>query len=99
MNELLNDPFIKLFFQQLFYIFIGLISSVYFYFILKKRFLGNFWLGWLIGVIGAVLGAFFLNEIVKYLVKFPFGINSVATLIGSIFLLWLYTVVTKNTNE
>ena len=96
MKELLNDPFIKLFFQQLFYIFIGLFSAFYFYFLLKKRFLGNFWLGWLIGVIGAVLGAFFLNGVVKFLIQFPLGINSIATLAGSITLLWLYTLVTKS---
>ncbi len=45
------------------YIGIGFISTIFVYFILKKSVLGRFWVAFIMGIIGSVLGGFLLDDI------------------------------------
>lgn len=88
-----NEPVIRLFLQQLFYLVIGGLTALYFRYGLKKKFFGNFLLAFVCGVVGAVIGSFFLNSIFKYLIEHPLGINSLATIFGAFLFVWIYSLV------
>ncbi len=72
---------------------IGFLSAVYIYFILKKTVLGKFWIAFIIGVIGSVLGVFLLDDIFKKLTD-VYNINILASLFFSCVLIWFYSLVT-----
>ncbi len=72
---------------------IGFLSAVFIYFILKKTVLGKFWIAFIIGIIGAVLGGFLLDDIFKKLTD-VYNINILASLFFSCVLIWFYNLVT-----
>ncbi len=72
---------------------IGFLSAVFIYFILKKTVLGKFWTAFIIGIIGAVLGGFLLDDIFKKLTD-VYNINIIASLFFSCVLIWFYSLVT-----
>ncbi len=78
------------------YLIIGIITAVFFYFLLNKQFLGDIYGGITIGIIGAILGGYLLNEPVHISYKFikeNFHVNLFSTLIGSIVFVWVFNLV------
>jgi uncharacterized membrane protein YeaQ/YmgE (transglycosylase-associated protein family) len=74
------------------YIGIGFISTVFVYYILKKSVLGKFWAAFIMGIIGAVLGGFLLDEIFRRLTE-VFNINVLSSLFLSCVLIWFYSII------
>mgnify|MGYP000495216894 CR=1 FL=1 len=72
---------------------IGFLSAVFIYFILKKTVLGKFWSAFIIGIIGAVMGGFLLDDIFKKLTD-VYNINILASFFFSCVLIWFYSLVT-----
>jgi uncharacterized membrane protein YeaQ/YmgE (transglycosylase-associated protein family) len=75
------------------YILIGFFSAILFYYIFRKRFLGNFWAALAVGVIGSVAGGFadhMFGSVFKYLSNLFNSMNLFPPLFISLFLVWLY---------
>jgi len=72
---------------------IGFLSAVFIYFILKKTVLGKFWTAFIIGIIGAVMGGFLLDDIFKKLTD-VYNINILASFFFSCILIWFYSLAT-----
>jgi uncharacterized membrane protein YeaQ/YmgE (transglycosylase-associated protein family) len=73
------------------YIGIGLISTIFVYFILKRSVLGRFWAAFIMGIIGSVLGGFLLDDIFRKLTE-VYSINILSSLFMSCVLIWLYSL-------
>ena len=73
------------------YIGIGFISTIFVYFILKKSVLGRFWVAFIMGIIGSVLGGFLLDDIFRKLTE-VYNINILAALFLSCLLIWFYSL-------
>jgi len=95
MEQLFNNSFSALVFYSLFFAFVSIAVTLFFIFILKKKFLGSFWMGLLVAIIGSLLGSILLSDIFKALTEKPYGINTLAILSGAFFLLWIYSVISK----
>ena len=74
------------------YVGIGLISTIFVYFILKRSVLGKFWAAFILGIIGSVLGGFLLDDIFRKLTE-VYNINILSSLFLSCVLIWLYSAV------
>ena len=72
------------------YVVIGFLSAVFVYFILRRRVLGRFWLAFIMGIIGSVLGGFLLDDIFRKLTDI-YNINVLAALFFSCILILLYS--------
>ncbi len=78
------------------YAFVGLLGAVYFFYVLKKPLLGNFWGALLVGLLGSFLGGL-INEIFSDVIRFLTDFNSVnvfASLFAAFFLLWVFSKAT-----
>jgi uncharacterized membrane protein YeaQ/YmgE (transglycosylase-associated protein family) len=73
------------------YVGIGLISTIFVYFILKRSVLGRFWAAFIMGIIGSVLGGFLLDDIFRKLTE-VYSINILSSLFLSCVLIWLYSL-------
>ncbi len=73
------------------YVGIGLISTIFVYFILKRSVLGRFWAAFILGIIGSVLGGFLLDDIFRKLTE-VYNINILSSLFFSCVLIWLYSL-------
>ena len=73
------------------YVGIGLISTIFVYFILKRSVLGRFWAAFILGIVGSVLGGFLLDDIFRKLTE-VYNINILSSLFLSCVLIWLYSV-------
>jgi len=83
----------------LIYFLIGFAVALYFIFILKKRILGKFWGALLVAVIGSFLGGlieYFFSDIISKLSNILNVINIFPPIIAALFLLWLFSKVSKN---
>ena len=60
------------------------------YFILRRRVLGRFWLAFIMGIIGSVLGGFLLDDIFEKLTDI-YNINVLAALFFSCIFILLYS--------
>lgn len=68
---------------------VGALAGFLYVKVLKKPVLGHMWGAIVVGVIGSVLGGFFLNRVTYFLVNNPLTVDFVATLFGAYILLWL----------
>ena len=75
------------------YVFIGFLSAIFIYFILKKPVLGKFWAAFILGIIGAVLGGFLLDDIFRRLTDI-YNINVLSSVFLSCLLILFYSLVT-----
>lgn len=75
------------------YVFIGLLSAIFVYFILKKPVLGKFWAAFILGIIGSVLGGFLLDDIFRRLTDI-YNINVLSSVFLSCLLILFYSLVT-----
>lgn len=74
------------------YIFIGFLSTIFVYFILRKSVLGRFWAAFIMGIIGSVMGGFLLDETFRRLTD-VYNINVLSALFFSSVLIWFYSIV------
>ncbi len=75
-------------------IIVGLVSAFYFIKIIKKPVFGGMWGAIVVGVIGSVLGGFFLNKVIDFMVNNMFTVNFVACFVGAFFFIWLVSKIT-----
>jgi len=71
------------------YVLVGFLSAVFVYFILRRRVLGRFWLAFIMGIIGSVLGGILLDDIFRKLTDI-YNINVLAAMFLSCILILLY---------
>ncbi len=72
------------------YVLVGFLSAVFVYFILRRRVLGRFWLAFIMGIIGSVLGGILLDDIFRKLTDI-YNINVLAAMFLSCILILLYS--------
>ncbi|MCX7821249.1 MAG: CPP1-like family protein [Brevinematales bacterium] len=75
-------------------VLVGVVAAFYFIKIIKKPVFGNLWGAIVVGIIGSVLGGFFLNKIIDVMVNNGLTVNFVACFIGSFFFIWLVSKIT-----
>ena len=75
------------------YVFIGFLSAIFIYFILKKPVLGKFWAAFILGIIGSVLGGFLLDDVFRKLTD-VYNINVLSSVFLSCLIILLYSLVT-----
>jgi uncharacterized membrane protein YeaQ/YmgE (transglycosylase-associated protein family) len=75
------------------YVFIGFLSAVFVYFILKKPVLGKFWVAFILGIIGSVLGGFLLDNVFRRLTDI-YNINVLSSVFLSCVIILFYSLVT-----
>ncbi len=71
---------------------LGAAAGFFYVKVLKKPVLGHLWVGVVIGIIGGVLGGFFLDWIIVQLTGL-FDVNFVASLLGAFGLVWVFSKV------
>jgi uncharacterized membrane protein YeaQ/YmgE (transglycosylase-associated protein family) len=74
------------------YIGIGFVSTIFVYYILRKSVLGRFWAAFVMGIVGAVLGGFLLDDAFRRLTE-VFNINVLSALFLSCVLIWFYSII------
>lgn len=74
------------------YIVLGFLSTIFIYFILKRSVLGKFWIAFVMGIIGSVLGGFLLDDVFRKLTS-VYNVNILASLFLSCVLIWFYSLV------
>ncbi len=72
---------------------VGALAGFVFVKVLKKPVLGHMWAGIVIGIIGGVLGGFFLDQIILFLAQNKIDVNFVASLTGAFGLVWVFSKV------
>lgn len=77
---------------------VGLLASIFIYFILRRSVLGKFWAALIIGIIGSVIGAFLLDDIFKKLTD-VYNINLLAAAFFSCLLIWFYSMVAPGSKK
>ncbi len=70
---------------------VGAIAGFYYVRIIKRPVFGNLWGAIIVGVIGSVLGGFFLDKIMPYLINNPLSVDFVACFLGSFFIIWIFS--------
>jgi len=80
------------------YVVIGFISAIFVYFILKKPVLGKFWVAFILGIIGSVLGGFLLDDVFKKLTD-VYNINILASVFLGCVLILFYSLVTPGSSK
>jgi uncharacterized membrane protein YeaQ/YmgE (transglycosylase-associated protein family) len=75
------------------YVFIGFLSAIFVYFILKKPVLGKFWAAFILGIIGSVLGGFLLDNVFRRLTDI-YNINVLSSVFLSCVIILIYSLVT-----
>jgi uncharacterized membrane protein YeaQ/YmgE (transglycosylase-associated protein family) len=86
----------------LIYILIGFGVTLVFYYVFKKSFLGSFWSGAIVGIVGSFTGGFidhFFKNIISLLSNLFGAINIFPPLFTAIFFLWLFHVLTKTSSD
>ncbi|MGC8765277.1 MAG: hypothetical protein ACP5QT_05260 [Brevinematia bacterium] len=75
-------------------VLVGIVSGVYFVKVVKKPVFGHIWGAMVVGIIGSVLGGFFLDKIIEFMVNNILTVNFVACFIGAFFFIWLISKIT-----
>jgi len=73
---------------------VGVLAGIYFVRFIKKPVFGHIWGAVVVGIIGSVLGGFFLDRIVEIMVNNNLTVNFVACLVGAFFFIWLVSKIT-----
>jgi uncharacterized membrane protein YeaQ/YmgE (transglycosylase-associated protein family) len=74
------------------YIVLGFLSTIFIFFILKRSVLGRFWIAFVMGIIGSVLGGFLLDDVFRKLTS-VYNVNILASVFLSCVLIWFYSLV------
>lgn len=74
---------------------VGILAGIYFIRIIKRPVFGHLWGAIVFGIIGSVLGGFFLDSVIVFLVNNFLTVNFVASLTGAFFLIWIISKITK----
>lgn len=78
----------------LIYLVIAFAVALFFFFILKKSFLGSFWGALLVAVIGAFVGGvieYFFADAIQYLTSLAGSVNVFPPLISAFVLVWIFS--------
>ncbi len=89
------SPLLSLLGSLLIQMVVGALAGLYYLKVIKKPMFGQFWGAVVFGVLGGILGGFFLGslEITQFLVKNSLNVDFVATLVGAFALLWLFSKI------
>jgi uncharacterized membrane protein YeaQ/YmgE (transglycosylase-associated protein family) len=89
-------PLVTLLIQMI----VGALAGIFYLKVMKKPMFGQFWGAIIFGVIGGILGAYFLGtininnqSITQSLIKNPLSVDFLATIFGSFALLWLFSKI------
>jgi uncharacterized membrane protein YeaQ/YmgE (transglycosylase-associated protein family) len=74
------------------YLGIGFASTIFVYYVLKKRVLGKFWAAFVMGILGSVLGGYLLDGLFRRLTDVA-NVNVLSSLFLSCLLIWFYGVI------
>ncbi len=80
------------------YIVIGFAITLWFYYVLRRPFLGRFWGALVLGLIGAFLGGvvdFYFDDLIHRLANLN-NVNIFPPLITSFILMWVFSAVTDS---
>lgn len=75
---------------------VGALAGIFYIKIMKKPMFGQFWGAVVFGIVGGILGGYFLGsltEITQFLVKNFLSVDFIATLFGAFALLWLFSKI------
>lgn len=89
---------IEVLIKTLVLIAVGALAGLFVVKVMKKPILGNVWGGIVIGILGSVLGGFFLDRLImmlKFLLTNPINVNFVASTIGALVVLWIFYKISK----
>jgi len=78
------------------YLVIGFGVSLLFYYVFRKRFLGNFWGALIVALVGSFLGGvvnFFFSDIIHALANLNDSVNIFPPLITSFIVIWIYSKI------
>ena len=81
------------------YFVVGFAIALFFYFVLRKDFLGNFWGALLIGLIGAFAGGivdFLFSDIIERLANLNNSVNIFPPIVTAFILVWLFSLITDS---
>ena len=81
------------------YLVVGFGVALFFYFVLRKHFLGNFWGALLIGLIGAFAGGlvdYLFADIIAVLANLNNSVNIFPPIITAFILVWLFSLITDS---
>lgn len=79
------------------YLTVGFAAAVFFYFVLKKPILGNFWGALVVGLVGSFLGGlidYLFNNIIKLLADFN-SVNIFSAVTVSMLMIWVLSRVSS----
>lgn len=77
---------------------VGALAGLFVVKVMKKPILGNVWGGVVIGIIGSVLGGFFLDPLImllSFLLTNKLNVNFVASTLGALIVLWIFYKISK----
>jgi uncharacterized membrane protein YeaQ/YmgE (transglycosylase-associated protein family) len=73
-------------------VIVGALAGLYYVKVIKKPVFGHLWGAIIVGVIGSVLGGYFLDFIIKFMVNNTlFSVDFVATFFGAFLLIWIFS--------
>ncbi|MDH5681129.1 MAG: GlsB/YeaQ/YmgE family stress response membrane protein [Spirochaetota bacterium] len=85
----------------LIYLAIGALMGTIFYFVMRKIFLGKIYGAIITGILGAILGANFLGEPVRFINSFfnKYNVEIFPTIVGSILVIWIFKAISAGINH
>ncbi|MFO8063562.1 MAG: hypothetical protein ACQETQ_00270 [Spirochaetota bacterium] len=81
------------------YIVVGFGIALFFYYVLGKRFLGNFLGALIIGLIGAFAGGvldFLFSDVIERLANLNNSVNIFPPIVTAFVLVWLFSLITDS---
>lgn len=79
------------------YLVVGFGVAMFFYFVLRKSFLGNFWGALIIGLVGSFAGGlvdYLFSDIIERLANLSNSVNVFPPIITAFILVWLFSLIT-----
>jgi uncharacterized membrane protein YeaQ/YmgE (transglycosylase-associated protein family) len=84
------------------YLVIGFGVTLFYYFVLKKRFLGHFWGALIVALIGSFLGGvidFFFEDLIETLSNLNDSVNIFPPLFTSVIIIWIFSQISDNRDK
>lgn len=81
------------------YLVIGFGVTLFYYFLLKKKFLGHFWGALIVALIGSFLGGvidFFFADVIQTLANLNDSVNIFPPLLTSLLIIWIFSQISDN---
>jgi ABC-type dipeptide/oligopeptide/nickel transport system permease subunit len=84
------------------YFIIGFAVALFFFFVLRKRIFGSFWITLVIALVGSYLGGlieYFFKDIIEMLTNVINSVNIFPPLITAFVIIWLFSLVSSNKQQ